>query len=311
MSLRLRSVALLLAAGVVPLGRAVPLAKAPASPLPPAPVPAANQTVAPADQELRPIREFDLETIAALGRELHRQDQLAWVATDVLEDEVGFPLYRNEGACGWVVETGGAEPVVRFLRRKGDRVEAAYDIRFPAKAKPVLETPQERTLTARQLARYAARETALGPFSEGKYPLCQLRRGNHFNYAVLDEPGGDGFLVYLLRPKEGNHLVPVGGHYRITVSGDGKTVKQVDALSASCLEMNRNGDLPEGGQLVSLGLSHVVSATPVETHVFLSLQEKLPFYVITPDGTAWQVEEGRIEKSTMKLPKPPAAPAPQ
>ncbi len=289
--------------------RAVPTATAPTSTPPPEPAPSANQTVAPAEQELPPIREFDLETIAALGRELYRQDQLAWVATDVLEDEVGFPIYRNEGGCGWVVETGGAEPVVRFLRKKGDRIEAAYDIRFPERAKPVLVEPADRTLTARQLARHAARATALVPFSEGRYPLCQLRRGNHYNYAVLDEPGSDGFLVYLLRPKEGNHLVPMGGHYRVTVSADGKTLKQVDALSRSCLTMDRNREIPEGGKLVTMCMSHIVSATPVETQVFLSLQEKLPFCVITPDGTAWQIEDGQIEKSQVKLPELSGAPA--
>lgn len=268
---------------------------------PPSPV---AQPATPAEDAPPPIREFDVETIARLGRELHRVDQLAWVATDVLAAKVGFATYSKEGACGWVVETSGAEPVVRFLRKTGETIEAAYDIRFPATGSPVLEVPQDRVLTARQLARHVARDTALQPFSEGKYPLCRLRPGNHFNYAVLDDPDGDGFLVYLLRPKETNDEVPIGGHYRITVSADGRTVERVDALSRSCLTMNRKREIPEDGKLVSLGMNHVVSATPVETHVFLSLQEKLPFYVLTRDGTAWQVEGGMISRSYTASPAP-------
>ncbi len=266
---------------------------------------------APAEDEPPPppIREFDIETIARLGRELHRVDQLAWIATDVLAAKIGFATYSKEGACGWVVETSGAEPVVRFLRKTGETIEAAYDIRFPEKGEPVLEVPADRVLTPRQLARHGARDTALQPFGEGRFPLCRLRPGNHFNYAVLDDPDGDGFLVYLLRPKETNAAVPIGGHYRITVSADGKTVERVDALSRSCLTSDRRREIPEDGKLVALSVSHIVSATPVEIHVFLSLQEKLPFYVITPDGVAWQVEEGRIEKSNVKRPEASAGPA--
>lgn len=301
-------VALLLGGLVLPAS-AVPSSPSDKVSSPPLPPSVAAQPAPPADEAPPPIREFDVATIARLGRELHRADQLAWVATDVLEARVGFEAYSKAGACGWVIETAGVEPVVRFLRKTGGTIESAYDIRFPERAAPVLEVPKDRTITARQLARYVARDTAIVPFNEGKYPLCRLRRGNRFNYAVLDDPDGDGFLVYLLRPKEAKDMVPVGGHYRITVAADGKTVERVDALSRSCLTSDRRREIPEDGKLVALSVSHIVSPTPVETHVFLSLQEKLPFYVVTPDGTAWQVEEGRIEKSNVTLPEAAAGPA--
>jgi len=44
-------------------------------------------------------------------------------------------------------------------------------------------------------------------------------------------------------------------------------------------------------------MNHIVSATPLETHVFLSLQEKLPFYVVTKDGRLWNVDGGQIQQS--------------
>jgi hypothetical protein len=43
-------------------------------------------------------------------------------------------------------------------------------------------------------------------------------------------------------------------------------------------------------------MSHIVSDTPLETHVFLSLLEGLPFFVVTPDSHMWSVERGSIRK---------------
>ena len=39
--------------------------------------------------------------------------------------------------------------------------------------------------------------------------------------------------------------------------------------------------------------SHVVSPTPVETHVFLSLAYRQPLYIVTGDQF-WPVQDGRI-----------------
>jgi hypothetical protein len=51
----------------------------------------------------------------------------------------------------------------------------------------------------------------------------------------------------------------------------------------------------KGAKPVGIAVSHVVSDTPLETHVFLSLQEKLPFWV-TAGGRTWIVENGAIRE---------------
>ena len=43
-------------------------------------------------------------------------------------------------------------------------------------------------------------------------------------------------------------------------------------------------------------MSHVVSATPVETHVYLSLLHGMPLYVVTSEHEFWKVKDGRISK---------------
>lgn len=38
----------------------------------------------PGEPALKPIREFPVDVLSKLGREMYRHDQLAWVATDLL-----------------------------------------------------------------------------------------------------------------------------------------------------------------------------------------------------------------------------------
>ena len=75
------------------------------------------------------------------------------------------------------------------------------------------------------------------------------------------------------------NVVPVGGHYRFTISADGLTVLHRDQLSNSCLAMRKDEAGP-GAQTVALTVSQIVSQTPVETHVFLSLQNRMSIYVV-------------------------------
>lgn len=247
----------------------------------------------PATAEKRPaIRSFDLDTLGALGREIYRHDTLAWVATDTLFAEVDQKKLAEEGGAGWVVDTSGESAMVRFVREQGDTVEASYDVVFPKDGKPHVVVPGDRSLTKDQLARFHAARTAINTLIERRLPWC----GGNPNFVVLPDPDGSGFLAYVLRAKPATDAVPIGGHYRITVADDGKTVEQVDQLFASCLTLSRHAPETKGGDIVALSVTHVVSDTPLETHVFLSLQEKLPFSVITGDGRLWTVADGAIKK---------------
>ncbi len=234
------------------------------------------------------IRQFDIATLEKLGRELYRQDQLAWVATDVVLAKIGQATLAAGSPAGWVVDVSGEKPLVRFLRQQGDGVEAAYDVRFEAQGEPVVETPADRHLTEKQLAQFHALQAAKKELLSGRHPLWK----GPYNHVLLDDPAGSGFLVYFLRPKPARDVIPVGGHYRVTVSADGKSVVQVDRLFASFLTVDKRR--APGEKVEAAIMSHIVSDTPLETHVFLSLQDSLPFYVITPDKKVWKVDAGSI-----------------
>jgi hypothetical protein len=119
-----------------------------------------------------------------------------------------------------------------------------------------------------------------------------------YNFEVLDDPDGEGFLVYALAATKDPNEVVAGGHSRITVSKDGTKVESVDRLSRSLLVLPKSG--PGGASKAkALTMTHVVSPTPVETHVFLSLQHKMPFYVATGEKEVWKVEKGTIKKDDL------------
>jgi hypothetical protein len=244
-----------------------------------------------AEEKPAPIRAFDVATLSRLGREIHQHDQLAWKATDVVMAQVGLERLKKDGGRGWVVDISDAKsPVVRFLRSGANGPESLCDVIFASNGTPELSVPKNRELTAIQQAQAGALETAKARFVAGDLAWC----GGNPNTVVLDDPDGAGFLVYFLRAKPAMDQVPVGGHYRFTVSADGKKVEQVDRLFASCLTMSKKA--PDGSTTEMIVMSHVVSPTPLETHVFLTLQEGLPFLVTTMDGMAWGIEKGEISK---------------
>ena len=43
-------------------------------------------------------------------------------------------------------------------------------------------------------------------------------------------------------------------------------------------------------------VTHLVSSSPVETHVFTSLLHRTPIFVLTEDETIWAVEGASIRK---------------
>lgn len=127
-------------------------------------------------------------------------------------------------------------------------------------------------------------------------------RGKLFNirydYVVLDDPDGSGFLVYAL----GRGLKPsdtvIFGHARVTVSADGQRAERVDMLSASLVIDDKNVDpSPPGYHKVAFACATPIGTRPSETLVYASNHMKMPIAVATPPkGQGWFIENGRITR---------------
>lgn len=217
-----------------------------------------------------PIEAWSTDKVSEIGKAIYRHDVAAWVATDVLLAHLG-DRPAPTGLMGWIVIDQGPDQLVRFIRKDGGTLRAAYDIPVHnGRAGAPVEVSD--ALPPDQVARANARQTAINN-------IGRLRCSAQLNTVVLDDPDSDGWLVWLLTSTTDANIVPMGGHYRFRVSADGSTVLRRDMLSNSCLNMPRQqADLD--GQPDALAVTQIVSNGPVETHVFLSLQNRLPIIVI-------------------------------
>lgn len=216
-----------------------------------------------------PVAEWPLSKISAMGQEIYRQDVAAWVATDaLLERFAGSP---PEGLRGWIVVPDGEDQRVRFVSLDGEVVRPGWDVVVRDGRAGAVEIVTDGVLSDQELARFRARQTAAAN-------IGRLRCSANMNSVVADDPDSDGWLVWLLTSTNDANVVPMGGHYRFTVSADGLSVVSRDQLSNSCLPLPKPAP-SAGRQPASLFVSQIVSQTPVETHVFLSLQNRLPIFV--------------------------------
>jgi hypothetical protein len=129
----------------------------------------------------------------------------------------------------------------------------------------------------------------------------KLFKGVQYEYVVLDDPDGSGFLVYALA-RSGDKVV-LGGHFRVTVSLDGAMAKRVDALSNTLLLAPPPPKGFEGKKPLTVSMSQIVSDKPLETAVYVSLHDKVMVFVGMMDGTVWSVIGDQIFKMTPEMMK--------
>ncbi|HEY0928268.1 hypothetical protein [Brevundimonas sp.] len=218
-----------------------------------------------------PVEEWSTDKVAEIGKAIYRHDVAAWVATDALLAHLNgrAPV---QGLAGWIVVEQGPDLLVRFVRTEGEATLPAYDIPVRDGVAGAVTEVASGELSPGELARLRARNTAAAN-------IGRLRCSAQLNNVVLPDPDGDGWLVWLLTSTTDANIVPFGGHYRFRISADGSTVVRRDMLSNSCINLPRQ---QEGatGRPAGLMISQIVSNGPVETHVFLSLQNRLPIYVM-------------------------------
>lgn len=229
-----------------------------------------------------PIADWPQARITAMGQAIFDQDRAAWVATDALMKR--FNNQAPQGLAGWIVVGRGGSQLVRFLRQDGGEIKPGWDVPVRnGRAGDVAVA--EGALTDQEAAQFRARLTAASN-------IGRLRCSRQLNAVVLDDPDSDNWLVWLLTSTNDANIIPFGGHYRFTISADGGTMISRDMLSNTCMNMPRPQAGPQG-RPVAMVISQVVSDGPVETHVFLSLQSRLPIYV-SADDKMFEVDGARI-----------------
>jgi hypothetical protein len=214
-----------------------------------------------------PIEEWSLEKVSKMGQEIYRHDVAAWVATDALIASFG-DAPPPPGMAGWIVVEDGDALKVRFLRQEADVLKSAFDIIVRdgrAGAVAAVDAP----LSDEEKAQFLARQTAIEN-------IGRLRCAAQMNAVVVDDPDSDEWLVWLLTPMLDDRI-PIGGHYRFRISADGRTMLRRDQLSNTCFFAERP---PEGQrENAMLFYTQIVSKGPVETHVFLSIQNQLTLVI--------------------------------
>ena len=190
---------------------------------------AASSAIVPFTASAAEIREFDLKTVARLGRELNRVSQRA---------------------------DRGATDAVRKL----------------------------------------AQQTGIDAL---KGRLFKIR----YDFLVVDDPDGSGFLVYAMPASSPSNIV-LGGNFRVTVSADGAKAERVDAMANTILPMPKPPKGMEGKKPVWVTMSQVVSNRPLETCVYTSLHDKVLFGVGMANDKAdrmWLFKAGEIYEITPEL----------
>lgn len=237
-------------------------------------------------QEATEIRPFGIVQIEKLGREILEQDSYAARATDELRR--AYPALGPQDISGWIVERRNGGAVVRFFRAGPDgAAAAAFDVDFQTPtANPTVSRADGAAVSDVERAKFAARQLALSGVTEPCSPA--------YNTVVLEDPERDGWLVYALSASTEPGMI-IGGHYRFSVSRDGTRIVQADRLSLSCIVIRPDtASIPEGATVVGAYITHVVSDTPVETHVFATLLNRMPLHVGTVSGV-WYIDGGKVE----------------
>ena len=113
------------------------------------------------------------------------------------------------------------------------------------------------------------------------------------NMVVLRPTKTDrAFAVYIMTPQTNKDVVPLGGHYRITLDQDSR-VQSFRGLTEGCHDIDL---LHDGERLVADYVGHRSDPYPNEIHVFASLAADALIMVNTGQRPLWKVEKGKIQK---------------
>lgn len=241
-----------------------------------------KEKVWPSKESLNEDEISRIKTSQSIGRLIHRKDNYAAWASDILLKRIDSS--EMKGFSGWLVHQFTNGYVVSFYADTNP-ISIIADVFFKKGEEPQLVLKPERTYLKDELVMLNARKIGL---QEG-WNNCSER----FNTVVIGSEDGN-WDVYVLAASMNVDDIIVGGHKRITISHDGKTVLSRKAYSKSCLVIDKTpDDIPAGSKPESITVTHIVDDEPAPTHVFLNLLHKTDLFVSTPKRL-WKVSEGKI-----------------
>ena len=229
-----------------------------------------------------------------IGRLLYFLDKASAIGTDVLAAKV--PDFRSRGLGGWITARNADESgkpadafgVMFISREQPPRILFRVDV--PLKGEPSLkEISPPTVLDDLGLRLFRARQTAIQAVPPGPRPFNPVILPG----SAIGRPGT--ILVYLLAAEQRAGEMVFGIHYRVLVSEDGSSVKHALPLSKSAIVIPPpEENLPSGAVPQGAVVTQIVTAWPMETHVFVSmLHQRTPVYVGTRRGT-WRVVGDQI-----------------
>lgn len=218
-----------------------------------------------------PIEDWPLDKVASIGVEMHRLDSAAWRATDALTAAISADELRT--VRGWLIAPVEGGLRVSFYRHGEPDPVPGWDVVMTGRVAGPVTAAAKVSLTPEELAQTRALATA-------RANIGRLRCSPRPNTVIMDDPDSDGWLVWLLTPMPESGAIPIGGHYRFRISADGGTVLSRDQLSNSCFFVDRP---PAARQDAMLFYTQIVSKGPVETQVFLSIQNQVTLVIMAGD----------------------------
>ena len=213
---------------------------------------------------------LDLSPTEALGYEIYLRDQAAWEATDVA---LAAGL-KETPAHGWITLLSIGGWTVRFVGSCDAGACAYLDVeKTDPSARPIVTLQNGTPLPEDQAARWRARQLA----GSIKFRACTPTYNTVVTSAEVD--GAPVWRVYLLASSTDPRDVVLAGHHRMTISYDGKSVLSQEALSKSCITSQPPSNV------AGMFVTDILHSEPIETHVFTSLDYRMPLFVGTSEGS--------------------------